>query len=74
MRTLRAVIFVLAGILLGLLFLDEFVFHIANGETIQYVFMVLFLIGCIACLRVALADWRSAREPRDANARHARTH
>jgi hypothetical protein len=63
MRNLRALIFVVAGILLGLLFLDEFFFHVSNGDAIHYSFMALFAIGSIACLRAARTDWRRARQP-----------
>jgi hypothetical protein len=62
MRPLRVLMFLAAGILQGLLFFDEFFFHVVNGDAIHYAFMALFAIGSIACLRAARADWRPARQ------------
>src|SRR5579863_3222112 len=61
MRKVRAVVFVVAGILLAVVFLDVFVFHVAYGDTTQYVYMALSAAGSIACFAVGLADWRPDR-------------
>src|ERR1700732_4390475 len=61
MRKVRAVVFLVAGTLLGLVFLDELVFHVTSGDATRYVFMALCAAASIACLRAALADWRPSR-------------
>jgi hypothetical protein len=65
MRKLQVLVFLVAGILQGLLFLDEFRYHVSNGDATHYVFMALFAIGSIACLRAGRADWREGRQPSD---------
>ncbi len=64
LRNLRVWIFVVTGLLQGLAFLDEFFFHFGKGDVIHYVFMALYAVGSIACLRVARIDWRAARHGR----------
>jgi hypothetical protein len=61
MRKARAALFVVAGILLGLVFVDEFASHITYGDATQYEYMALSAAGSIACFAAALADWRPVR-------------
>jgi hypothetical protein len=61
MRKVRAVVFLVAGLLLGFAFLVELVFHATSGDTTRYALIGLPAAGSIACLRAALIDWRPVR-------------
>jgi hypothetical protein len=61
-RKVRAVVFLVAGILLGLVFVDEFFFHVTHGDATQYEYMALSAAGSLACFSAALADWRPVRQ------------
>ena len=61
MRRVRGVAFLVGGILLALVCLDELLTHISDGDATQYAFVVLSAVGSVACFTSALADWRPAR-------------
>jgi cobalamin synthase len=61
MRRVRGVAFLVGGILLALVFLDELLTHISDGVATLYFYMVLSAVGSVACFTSARADWRPAR-------------
>jgi hypothetical protein len=56
-----AFVFLVAGILLGLVFLYEFAFHVNHRDATHYEYLFLSSAGSIACFRAVFADWRTVR-------------